>query len=123
MYGNVLAQLGCEEAAGDAFRAALDANGRSSFAHVGLAQQSLLQGNLESARSLLEQARELAPTDGSIYPLLTRSMRDSGIPNRRPDPNCSPACTTSRVGRETPSSGRCAHSPQTRMPMPPKARG
>ena len=71
-YGNVLTQLGRDEAAGDAFRAALDANGRSSFAHVGLAQQSLLQGNLESARSLLEQARELAPTDGSIYSLLTQ---------------------------------------------------
>ena len=70
--GDLLAQLGRPDAAREAYLAALEADDRSSFARVGLARVALVEGDLPRARSLLERAAELAPTDGSIYPLLTR---------------------------------------------------
>ena len=72
--GDLLAQLGRPDAAREAYLAALDADDRSSFARVGLARDALVEGDLPRARSLLERAAELAPTDGSIYPLLTRVL-------------------------------------------------
>ena len=72
--GDLLAQLGRPDAAREAYLAALDADDRSSFAHVGLARAALVEGDLPRARSLLERAAELAPTDGSIYLLLTRVL-------------------------------------------------
>ncbi|MYD98938.1 MAG: tetratricopeptide repeat protein [Gammaproteobacteria bacterium] len=70
--GELLRQLGRSDDARDAFLAALEADDRSSFARVGLARVALVEGDLPRARSLLERAAELTPTDGSIYPLLTR---------------------------------------------------
>ena len=76
--GNLLAQLGRSDAARDAYLAALEADDRSSFARVGLAREALVAGDLPRARSLLERAAELAPADGSIYPLLTRVLVQLG---------------------------------------------
>ena len=70
--GDLLRQLGRSDAAREAFLAALEADEQSSFARVGLARVALVEGDLPRARSLLERAAELAPTDGGIYPLLTR---------------------------------------------------
>ena len=69
--GDLLAQLGRVDAAREAYLAALEADDRSSFARVGLARAALVEDDLPRARSLLERAAELAPTDGGIYPLLT----------------------------------------------------
>ena len=76
--GDLLAQLGQRDAAREAYLAALDADDRSSFARVGLARDALVEGDLPRARSLLERAAELAPTDGRIYPLLTRVLARLG---------------------------------------------
>ena len=70
--GNLLAQLARHDDAAEAFRAALEADDRSSFARLGLARIALFRGDLARARSLLERAADQSPTDGSIYPLLTR---------------------------------------------------
>lgn len=78
--GDLLAQLGRQDAAREAYLAALEADDRSSFARVGLARGALVNGDLPRARSLLERAAELAPTDGSIYPLLTRILAQLGEP-------------------------------------------
>ena len=78
--GDLLAQLGRRDAAREAYLAALDADDHSSFARVGLARDALVDGDLPRARSLLERAAELAPTDGSIYPLLTRVLARLGEP-------------------------------------------
>ena len=72
--GDLLAQLGRPDTAREAYLAALEADDRSSFARVGLARAALVEDDLPRARSLLERAAELAPTDGSIYPLLTRVL-------------------------------------------------
>ncbi|MDE0662227.1 MAG: tetratricopeptide repeat protein [Gammaproteobacteria bacterium] len=72
--GDLLAQLGRRDGARAAYLGALAADDRSSFARVGLARGALVEGDLPRARSLLERAAELAPTDGSIYPLLTRVL-------------------------------------------------
>lgn len=76
--GDLLAQLGRPDAAAETFLAALDADDRSSFARVGLARLALLEGDLPRTRSLLERAAELAPTNGSIYPLLTHVYAQLG---------------------------------------------
>ena len=76
--GNLLAQLGRRDATREAYLAALEADDRSSFARVGLARAALVEGDLSRARSLLERAAELAPADGSIYPLLTRVLARLG---------------------------------------------
>ena len=76
--GDLFAQLGRRDAAREAYLAALDADDRSSFARVGLARDALVEGDLARARSLLERAAELAPADGSIYPLLTRVFAQLG---------------------------------------------
>ena len=78
--GDLLAQLGRRDTAREAYLAALEADERSSFARVGLARGALIEGDLARARSLLERAAELAPTDGSIYPLLTRVFAQLGEP-------------------------------------------
>ena len=78
--GDLLAQLGRPDAAREAYLAVLKADDRSSFAHVGLARGALIEGDLARARFLLERAAELAPTDGSIYPLLTRILAQIGEP-------------------------------------------
>ena len=70
--GDLLARVGRADAAREAYLAALEADDRSSFARVGLARAALVEDDLPRARSLLERAAKLAPTDGSIYPLLTR---------------------------------------------------
>lgn len=78
--GNLLAQLGRLDAAAEAYLGALEADDRSSFARVGLARVALVEADLARARSLLERAAELTPTDGSIYPLLTRVYAQLGEP-------------------------------------------
>lgn len=76
--GDLLAQSGRPDAAREAYLAALEADDRSSFARVGLARDALVAGDLPQARSLLERAAELAPDDGSIYPLLARVLAHLG---------------------------------------------
>jgi len=76
--GDLLAQLGRPDAAREAFQAALQADDRSSSARVGLARVLLLEGDMPQARSLLERAADLTPTDGSIYPLLARLYAQLG---------------------------------------------
>jgi len=76
--GDLLARTGRPDAAREAYLAALEADDRSSFARVGLARAALVEDDLSRARSLLERAAELAPTDGSIYPLLTRVLARLG---------------------------------------------
>ena len=76
--GDLFAQLGRRDAAREAYLAALDADDRSSSARVGLARDAIVEGDLPRARSLLERAAELAPADGSIYPLLTRVLAQLG---------------------------------------------
>ncbi len=76
--GDLLAQLGRPDAAREAYLAALEADDRSSFARIGLARDALAEGDLARARSLLERAAELAPADGSIYPLLARVLARLG---------------------------------------------
>ena len=78
--GDLLAQRGRPDAARGAYLAALEADDRSSFARVGLARAALVAGDWPRARSLLEQAAELAPADGSIYPLLVRVLAQLGEP-------------------------------------------
>ena len=77
-HGNLLVQLARHEAAEEAFLTALEADDRSSFARVGLARVALYQGDLARARDLLERAAEQSPTDGGIYPLLTRVYAQLG---------------------------------------------
>jgi len=77
-HGNLLMQLARHDAATQAFLAALEADDRSSFARVGLARIALFQGDLARARALLERAAQQSPTDGSIYPLLTRVYAQLG---------------------------------------------
>ena len=77
-HGNLLAQLARQDAAAQAFRAALEADDRSSFARVGLARIALFEGDPARARVLLERAAEQTPTDGSIYLLLTRVYAQLG---------------------------------------------
>ena len=77
-HGNLLAQTARHDAAAEAFLAALEADDRPSFARVGLARVALFQGDLARARALLERAAEQSPTDGSIYPLLTRVYAQLG---------------------------------------------
>ena len=77
-HGNLLVQLARHEAAAEAFLTALEADDRSSFARVGLARVALYHGDLDRARDLLERAAEQSPTDGAIYPLLTRVYAQLG---------------------------------------------
>lgn len=76
--GDLLARLGHRDAAREAYLAALEADDRSSFARVGLARDALVEGDFHRARSLLDRAAELAPADGSIYPLLARVLAQLG---------------------------------------------
>ena len=116
--GELLRQLGRSDDAREALLAALEADDRSSFARVGLARVALVEGDLPRARSLLERAAELTPTDGSIYPCSPGSMHGSASPIWPYAPNGSPRSTTRRWHPATRRSTQCEDSPRTRTRWP-----
>ena len=75
LYGQALIDHGRLKEASKTFQLALEANPKSSHAHLGLAQVALSQGDLEVSRQHLLQAVKIDARHGEVHGLLTEVYR------------------------------------------------
>lgn len=77
-FGDVLTRLGRYDEARDAYQKALEIDGHSIFARIGLARLAMNRGGIVDARILLERARDLSPRHNNVHTLLARVYRRLG---------------------------------------------
>ncbi|MCZ6855398.1 MAG: tetratricopeptide repeat protein [Gammaproteobacteria bacterium] len=77
-FADVLTRLGRYDQARTAYGEAMEIDGRSIFARIGLARLALIRGELKDARTILERARDLSPRHNNVHTLLARVYQRSG---------------------------------------------
>ncbi len=77
-FGDLLLQLNEPLEAEQSYRRALELRQELSHAHYGLARIAVQQGDLQNARTLLEQASALSPRHGEVHTLQSQVLRRLG---------------------------------------------